>query len=69
MMTSSVYPMETHNFSTDSFNHSSTKMNFQPLLHSPKKEKTKKKRLYINHKKVPKWAEDLEKIAKLFGSE
>jgi hypothetical protein len=44
------------NFSTDSVNHPPAKLNFKPLLDSPKKSKTKKKRLFINKKKVPRWA-------------
>lgn len=39
--------------------HQPLKLNFKPLLDSPKKSKSKKKRLYINKKKVPRWAEDL----------
>ena len=29
---------------------------FKSLMNSPKKSKSKKKRLYINKKKVPRWA-------------
>jgi hypothetical protein len=29
---------------------------FKAIMNSPKKSKSKKKRLYINKKKVPKWA-------------
>lgn len=32
------------------------KLNFKSLLNSPKKTKSKKKRLFINKKKVPRWA-------------
>lgn len=35
-------------------------LNFKPILDSPKKSQTKHKRLYINKKKVPKWATNLE---------
>jgi len=41
---------------TDSGQHPAPKLNFKPLLDSPKKSKTKKKRLFINRKKVPRWA-------------
>ena len=33
-----------------------SKLNFKSLLNSPKKSKSKKKRLFINKKKVPRWA-------------
>lgn len=32
------------------------------ILHSPKKSKSQKKRLYMRNKKVPRWAEDIEKV-------
>lgn len=32
------------------------KLNLKSLLNSPKKTKSKKKRLFINKKKVPRWA-------------
>lgn len=41
---------------SDSVHHPQPKLNFKPLLDSPKKSKTKKKRLFINKKKVPRWA-------------
>lgn len=41
---------------SDSVHHPPPKFNFKPLLDSPKKSKTKKKRLFINKKKVPRWA-------------
>ena len=41
---------------TDSIQHPPQKLNFKPLLDSPKKSKSKKKRLYMNKKKVPRWA-------------
>ncbi len=44
--------------SGNSIQHEPLKLNFKPLLDSPKKQRTKK-RLYINRKKVPKWATDL----------
>jgi len=38
-------------------------LNFKPILDSPKKTATKhKRRLYINKKKVPRWAENFEKV-------
>ena len=46
-------------FSTDSVQHPPPKLNFKPLLDSPKKSKSKKKRVFINKKKVPRWAEKL----------
>jgi hypothetical protein len=32
------------------------------LMYSPKKSKSKAKRLYINKKRIPRWAADLERI-------
>jgi hypothetical protein len=32
------------------------------LLHSPKKSKSNKKRLYMRNKKIPRWAQDMEKV-------
>jgi hypothetical protein len=32
------------------------------ILYSPKKSKSPCKRLYIRSKKIPRWAEDLEKV-------
>ena len=59
------------NGSTDSITHPPQKLNLKPLLDSPKKSKTnkKKQRLYINKKKVPKWAEDFNELAKVYGSD
>ena len=57
------------NGSMESNNQPQPKLNFKPILDSPKKSKTKKKRLYVNKKKVPRWAEDLKEVAKLYGSE
>lgn len=38
-------------------------LNFKPIMNSPKKTGTKnKRRLYINKKKIPRWAEDLKKV-------
>jgi len=56
-------------FSTDSIPHPPAKLNFKPLLDSPKKSKTKRKRLFINKKKVPRWAEDLDKVRQVYESE
>ena len=38
--------------------------NYQPskLMFSPKKERSKIKRLYINKKRIPRWATDKEKL-------
>lgn len=32
------------------------------ILHSPKKSKSQKKRMYIRDKKIPRWAEDIAKV-------
>jgi len=35
------------------------------LMHSPKKSKSNKKRLYMRNKKIPKWAEDMNKVKEI----
>lgn len=32
------------------------------ILHSPKKSKSQKKRMYMRNKKIPRWAEDIAKV-------
>lgn len=46
----------------------SSQENYRPMriLNSPKKSKSKVKRLYIRNKKIPRWAEDLDKVSENF---
>ncbi len=41
---------------------SSLSMKPMKLMHSPKKSKSQKKRLFVHNKRVPRWAEDLGRI-------
>jgi hypothetical protein len=38
------------------------------ILNSPKKSKSKVKRLYIRNKKIPRWAENIDKISEKFNN-
>ena len=39
------------------------------ILHSPKKSKSQKKRLYIRNKKIPRWAEDITRVNEMVDSQ
>lgn len=49
----------------------SSQENYRPMriLNSPKKSKSKVKRLYIRNKKIPRWAENLSNVPERFQNE
>lgn len=55
------FKSESQDFSSKSFSSQSQSQSYEPMkiLHSPKKSKSQKKRLYMRNKKIPRWAEDI----------
>lgn len=55
------FKSESQDLSSKSFSSQSQSQSYVPMkiLHSPKKSKSQKKRLYIRNKKIPRWAEDI----------